>query len=79
MYMFESLINNTYQCFRTIKKMWTRLPNEVLYPINNTLSYGDIFIPIGVNANGVQYLSIGGDCSHTYIVGQLKQEVESQL
>lgn len=70
--MFQPLFNHTYECFRTIKKIWTSLPSEISYPISDKMYYGsDLMIPIGVNKKNTQYLKIGGDTSHTYIVGQV--------
>lgn len=49
---------------------WTCLPDYVPYKVDNQYYLGDIFIPIGKSKKGKHYLKIGGEQSHTYIVGQ---------
>lgn len=49
---------------------WHRLPDKIEYPIDNQYYLNDIFIPIGESKKGKHYLKIGGEQSHTYIVGQ---------
>lgn len=78
--MLEPLGNALYECILALKNLYYRLPNEVPYPISDKVYYGsELMIAIGVNKKGTQYLKIGGDCSHTYVVGQLKQVPENQI
>lgn len=49
---------------------WYTLPNQIDYPVDNQYYFGDIFIPIGESRKGKHYIKIGGEQSHTYIVGQ---------
>lgn len=49
---------------------WNSLPNKINYPIDSQYYMGDIFLPIGESRKGKHYLKIGGEQSHTYIVGQ---------
>lgn len=49
---------------------WYTLPNQIDYPVDNQYYLNDIFIPIGESKKGKHYIKIGGEQSHTYIVGQ---------
>ena len=69
--ILQPLANATYDCIIAIRNMYYKLPNYVEYPISNDINYGNLWIPIGVRGRKeIHYLRIGGDCSHTYIVGQ---------
>ena len=50
--------------------MWHSLPGKVDYQVDSHYYLNDIFIPIGESRKGKHYLKIGGEQSHTYIVGQ---------
>lgn len=63
------LFNALSDCYRSIKHIINKLPNYVDYPIDNKLYYGDIYISIGIATSGDVKLKIGGEQSHTYIVG----------
>lgn len=67
------LITSSLSVARTLwhKFKSTSLPKDINYPIDNKIHIGNIKIPIGVNIFGeVEYLLIGGEFSHTYVVGQ---------
>ena len=70
MHSIQLLANALYTYGKWIHRCWTSLPTQVDYPISDTINYGNIFIPIGVTRKGTQYLKIGGEQAHTYIVGQ---------
>lgn len=55
---------------KTFMESWFRLPNKIDYPIDSQYYMGDIFLPIGESRKGKHYIKIGGEQSHTYIVGQ---------
>lgn len=55
---------------KAFMESWFRLPNKIDYPIDSQYYMGDIFLPIGESKKGKHYLKIGGEQSHTYIVGQ---------
>ena len=50
--------------------MWHSLPGKVDYQVDNQYYLNDIFIPIGESRKNKHYLKIGGEQSHTFIVGQ---------
>lgn len=65
------LANALSDCFRSIISMSNKLPNEVPYTIDNQFRIGELYIPIGLkNKRDKLNLHIGGEQSHTYIVGQ---------
>lgn len=73
--ILEPLIVNSLQALKTIWRNITTytLPESIPYKIDNQihLPSENIYIPIGINILGkTQYLKIGGEQSHTYVVGQ---------
>ena len=68
--VFEPLIDSIFQVGKFIHHRLTMLPTQVNYQIDNRLHLGEIYIPIGITKRGIQYLHIGGEQSHSYVVGQ---------
>lgn len=64
------LCDALFQYAKVFMEAWYTLPNKIDYPIDNQYYLNDIFIPIGESRKGKHYLKIGGEQSHTYIVGQ---------
>mgnify|MGYP003294446423 CR=1 FL=1 len=65
--IFEPLIDSLFQVGKVL--FTKRLPNYIDYQIDNNIYVNDMYIPIGINKKGIQYLHIGGENAHTYIVG----------
>lgn len=64
------LIDSAIDYMKVFLSAWSYLPRQIPYPIDNQYYVGDIWIPIGESRKGKHYLKIGGEQSHTYIVGQ---------
>lgn len=64
------LIDAAVDYMKVFLSAWSYLPRHISYPIDNQYYVGDIWIPIGESRKGKHYLKIGGEQSHTYIVGQ---------
>lgn len=65
--LFEPLIDSLFQVAKVL--FTKRLPNFIDYQIDNNIYVNDMYIPIGRNIRDTQYLKIGGENAHTYIVG----------
>lgn len=66
----EILIDASIEFVKSFISAWTCLPDYVPYKADSRYYLGNIFIPIGESRKGKHYLKIGGEQSHTYIVGQ---------
>ena len=69
----DPLVVSLCNCIKAVWNNFTsyKLPEVIPYPIDDRTFLGDIKIPLGINTLGnIQYLNIGGETSHSYIVGQ---------
>ena len=69
--IFTPLVDAIAECIKVSVERSKRVPEGAEFVIDQKAYFGDIMIPIGVKSKRKkQYLKIGGEQSHTYIVGQ---------